>query len=90
MRKNLFFLLTALTLAIAAPVIWAQNPQPTPAANQNRAADDEAIRSEIEKLKQMVKALEDRLAAQEAKKPEQAAPVTADSQKATEEISNAA
>jgi hypothetical protein len=75
-------LLIALAFVAVVPVGWAQTPQPTPPASRN--AEDEAIRNEIEKLKQMVKTLEERLAAQENKKPETTVAASQD-QKATAE-----
>jgi len=86
MRKILFTTLITLILAVSVPVILAQNPQTSPSPNQTPQADQDAIRSEIEKLKQMVKSLEERLEAQENKKPEQTQAVqTTETQKQTEE-----
>lgn len=87
MRK-LTFLFITLALCVSAPVLRAQNVQPSPDANQNRKADDESLRNEIEKLKQMVKALEERLAAQENKKTEPATTPTATQEETEKKIND--
>ncbi|MBS1795081.1 MAG: DUF3373 family protein [Acidobacteria bacterium] len=83
MRKILFIIGITLILIVSAPVIRAQNPQPSPSPNAQTEQD--AIRSEIEKLKQTVKALEERLAAQESKKTEPTQTAQTEPQKQTEE-----
>lgn len=60
------FIIAAVLLMILVPVS-AQNSQPTPPSNQSDNAKNEEIRKELDQLKAMVKTLEDRLAAQEAK-----------------------
>lgn len=74
----------ALVIVISVPIVWGQTPVTTPTATPEQSSQD-AIRSEIEKLKQLVKSLEDRLAAQENKKTEPTATVQPEAQKQTDD-----
>ncbi len=85
MRKILFIIGITLILAISVQFVWAQNPEPAASPNQLPPTEQDVIRIEIEKLKQTVKALEERLAAQEVKKPEQTQTAQTETQKQTEE-----
>lgn len=76
-----FILLIALTIQIAR----GQNVEPQPPTNPAQQSEQEAIKNEIEKLKQLVKSLEERLAAQEQKKPATTATPQTDAQKQTDE-----
>ena len=71
MRKNLWII--AITMAlIIVPSVVAQDPVPTTPPDQKTTTqkDQEDIRKEIEKLKELVKSLETRLAEQEKAKKE--------------------
>jgi hypothetical protein len=73
--KNYFYIIgITLALIISVPSVRAQvpDPTPTPPVQETTQPDQDAVRNEIEKLKEMVKALEKRLAAQEAKEKEEA------------------
>lgn len=83
MRNILFTIGITLLLVISMPLVRAQ--EPTPAPSPTPKTEQDAIRDEIERLKQTVKALEERLAAQENKKAEQTAAVQPEPQKQTEE-----
>lgn len=86
MRKVSYLVCVALTLAISISTVRAQatEPSPTP-TSQPQQSNSDALRSEIEKLKEMVTALEERLAAQEKKQEPQQQTET---QKQTEEKIN--
>lgn len=67
-----FLVITSLTLLMTFP-LRAQTAEPTPTPPVADSAKEDDVRKELDQLKQMVKVLEDRLAAQEARqnqKPE--------------------
>lgn len=73
MMRTLQILFLSMAILVIAPQLFSQDTQPTATpAPVDRAKDDE-LRKELDQLKFMVKTLEERLAAQEAK---QAAPAT--------------
>lgn len=74
-----------LIIALSVQIVNGQNVDPKPISNPAQQSEQEAIKNEIEKLKQLVKSLEDRLAAQENKKQETATVVQAENQKQTDE-----
>ncbi|HQU82959.1 MAG TPA: DUF3373 family protein [Pyrinomonadaceae bacterium] len=80
MHKILYTICIASVLILSASFGLAQTPNPSP-----EQTNQEELKSEIEKLKQMVKALEDRLNAQDSKKPEQTTAVQTEEKKQTEE-----
>ncbi len=69
MRKILNSICIAIVIVISTPMVWGQTIG-TPVPEQS---SQDVIRIEIDKLKQLVKSLEERLAAQETKKVETAA-----------------
>lgn len=72
MNRLFYTISIVLTLVISAPFVGAQDPQPSPTPPDKKATQpiQDAIQKEIEKLKEMVKALESRLTAQEKAKQE--------------------
>lgn len=76
--------ITAAALLLA-PQSIAQNVQPTPSTTPPVQTDQQDLRGEIDQLKKMVKALEERLAAQDAKRNEQEAKPAAEAQQETTE-----
>src|SRR5512139_1065620 len=71
MSRTIRILILAAAL-IVTPAISAQDVQPTPPAQPIDKAQQGDLRAEIDELKKMVKALEEKFAAQETKQAEQA------------------
>lgn len=67
-----FKILISVVALIAASSVSAQDVQPTPPAQPIDKVQQGDLRTEIDELKKMVKALEEKLAAQESKQTEQA------------------
>jgi hypothetical protein len=81
LKRSFIILMIACSVSIAS----GQTIESPPTAAQAQQSDQEAIRNEIEKLKQLVKSLEERLAAQENKKTEPTAVVQTENQKQTDD-----
>jgi len=87
MKRITFVLIIATLLISTASQLRAQSPQPAPTATPAGQGGQEDLKADLENLRKMVKALEDRLAAQEAKqKAESEKPVVAEQTKTDDRL----
>ena len=85
MRRTLHIFCTTFALVVSGAIAQAQIPEPSPTVTPPPQSMQDEIRSEIDKLKQTIKSLEERLAAQENKKTEPVVTAQTEPQKETEE-----
>lgn len=84
MKRNILALLLTATFLVISAQVSAQVVQPTPTVTPTDQSGQVDLKSELDQLKKMVKVLEERLAAQEAKQGTPAATPTAVAKTETE------